>query len=220
MHGWTREVLAQHIATDLYRRQGSALTSFSKTLPASLVTLAQQITRDPIVFELPGWTATDTPDERTWERALVERVRSLLLSLGANLAFLGNQYHIAYDDQDYYLDLVFYATRVHAYVVIELKRDDFRPEYLGQLNFYVELLDEVIRDPAVDALSIGILVCRSKRRLTVELALRTTTKPVAVSSYTIAARQTLAETIRAGLSDLFAPDMLTGSGTGTQMDGT
>jgi predicted nuclease of restriction endonuclease-like (RecB) superfamily len=201
-YGWTRDVLVVHITQQLYHRQGSAHTSFARTLSPSLADVAQQLTRDPFVFELPGWTATSRRTERTLERALMKRIRDLLLSLGARLAFLGNQYRLTFDERDYYADMLFYEAQIHAYLVVELKDDEFKPEYLGKLNFYVELVDTLLRDPVVDAPTIGLLICRAKRATTVELALRTTSKPVAVSSYVLAAQHMFVKKLQQELPKL------------------
>lgn len=132
-HGWSRPVLVHQIESDLFARQGSALTNFSRTLPAQQSELAQQLLKDPYTFDFLALG----PDmlERDLERGLIEHLRSLILELGKGFAFVGSQYHLEIGGQDYYLDLLFYHLRLRCFVVIELKIEDFKPEFAGKMNF-------------------------------------------------------------------------------------
>lgn len=112
-----------------------------------------------------------------------ERLRSFLVEPGIGFAFLGSEYHLTVGDQDFYLDLLFYHTRLHCYIIIELKVGTFVPEFAGKLNFYLSAADDLLRDPSIDQPSIGILLCREKNRVIAEYALRDMTKPMAVSTY-------------------------------------
>lgn len=112
-----------------------------------------------------------------------EKLRSFLVELGIGFAYLGSEYHLTIGDQDFYLDLLFYHTRLHCYIIIELKVGTFVPEFAGKLNFYLSAADDLLRDPSIDQPSIGILLCREKNRVIAEYALRDMTKPMAVSTY-------------------------------------
>ena len=182
-HGWSRNVLVHQIESNLYGRQGKALTNFSRTLPAVQSELAQQLIKDPYSFDF----LTLGPDllERDLERGLLEHLRSLILELGKGFAFVGSQYRLDVGDQDFYLDLLFYHLRLRCFVVIDLKIEEFKPEFAGKMNFYLSAVDEQLRHPD-DGPSIGIILCKSRNELIVEYALRDTAKPMGVSQYRLA----------------------------------
>ena len=179
-HGWSRNVLIHQIESNLYERQGKALTNFSRTLPAVQSELAQQLIKDPYSFDFLALG----PDllERDLERGLLEHLRSLILELGKGFAFVGSQYRLDVGGQDFYLDLLFYHLRLRCFVVIDLKIEEFKPEFAGKMNFYLSAVDEQLRHPD-DGPSIGIILCKSRNELIVEYALRDTAKPMGVSQY-------------------------------------
>ena len=144
-NGWSRNVLAHQIASGLYERQGRALTNFARTLPAERSELAQQIIKDPYSFDFLSLG----PDmlERDLERGLIEHLRALILELGKGFAFVGSQYHLEIGGQDYYLDLLFYHLRLRCFVVIELKMEEFKPEFAGKMNFYLSAVDDRAQAP-------------------------------------------------------------------------
>ena len=181
-HGWSRSVLLHQIETGLYRRQVTAAktTNFSATLPPPQSDLAEGVLKDPYVFDF--LELADDAKERDLERGLIERIRDFLLELGAGFAFLGSQYHLEVGGQDYYVDLVFYHHRLRCLVAIDLKMDDFRPEYAGKMNFYLSALDDLVRHEQ-DGPSIGIVLCRGRNRTIAEYALRDMHKPIGVSEY-------------------------------------
>lgn len=179
-HGWSRSILGMQIDTGLYKRQGQAVTNFSRTLPALESDLAQQVLKDPYNFDF--LTLDAEAHERDIEKALVDHIQKFLIELGVGFAFVGRQYHLDVGDQDFYIDLLFYHLRLRCYVVIELKGGDFKPEYAGQLNFYLSAVDDVIRHPD-DKPSIGLLLCRTKNRFVAEYALRDINKPIGVSEF-------------------------------------
>ncbi|MCW2081856.1 putative nuclease of restriction endonuclease-like (RecB) superfamily [Bradyrhizobium diazoefficiens] len=183
-HGWSRNVLVHQIESKLFARQGSALTNFSRTLPAEQSELAQQILKDPYTFDFLSLG----PDmlERDLERGLVEHLRSLILELGKGFAFVGSQYHLEVGGQDYYLDLLFYHLRLRCFVVIELKIEDFKPEFAGKMNFYLSAVDEQLRHPD-DKPTIGIILCKGRNEVIVEYALRDSSKPMGVAQYQLSA---------------------------------
>ena len=193
-NGWSRAILEAQIETGLHRRQGAALTNFAQTLPPPGSDLAQQVLKDPYNFDF--LTLHKEANERHLERALLNHLQKFMLELGVGFAFVGSQYHLEVDGQDYYLDLLFYHLKLRCYVVVELKMTEFKPEYAGKMNFYLSAVDDMLRHPS-DNPSIGLILCKSKRKLTVEYALRNLAKPLGVSSYRLA--EALPEELEAAL---------------------
>ena len=181
-NGWSRNVLIIQIETDLYRRLGGAMTNFERTLPKPQSDLAQQIIKDPYNFDF--LTIHGNALERELERGLIEHIRDFLLELGIGFAFIGSQYAITVDEKEYRLDLLFYHARLHCYVVIDLKTGEFEPEHSGKMNFYVSAVNHLIRSQG-DNPTIGIILCRSKKKNTVEFALDSVHNPIGVSTYTL-----------------------------------
>lgn len=179
-NGWSRNVLVHQIESGLYKRQGNALTNFSRTLPAPQSDLAQQIIKDPYNFEFLSLGAE--MQERDLERGLLEHLRSLILELGKGFAFVGSQYHLEVGGQDYYLDLLFYHLRLRCFVAFELKMEEFKPEFAGKMNFYLSAVDDQVRHPD-DQPSIGVILCKGRNSIVVEYALRDTSKPMGVAQY-------------------------------------
>ncbi len=156
--------------------------------------MAQQLLRDPYNFDF--LTLTQRHNERELESGLVDHLTKFLLELGAGFAFVGRQYKIEVDGDEYSIDLLFYHLKLHCYVVIELKVDKFKPEYAGKLNFYVSAVDAQVRS-AKDSSTIGILICKSKSDIKVEYSLRDLNKPIGVSEYQIT--ENLPEELRSSL---------------------
>ncbi|MBN1165672.1 MAG: DUF1016 family protein [Methanospirillaceae archaeon] len=179
-HGWSRSILTHQIDLNLYDRQGKAITNFSHTLRSPASDLARETLKDPYIFDF--LTLSEEAQERDLEDALISHIQQFLLELGIGFAFLGRQYPLTVGDQDFYLDLLFYHTRLHCYVVIELKAHEFKPECAGKLNFYLSAVDDLIRQEG-DNPTIGILLCREKNRAIAEYALRDIQKPIGVSEY-------------------------------------
>lgn len=179
-HGWSRNVLALHIANRLYVREGKAITNFERTLPAPLSDLAKQITKDPYNFEF--LTLQKDAEERQIEDALIAHIRKFLLELGAGFAFVGSQYHLEVAGEDFYLDLLFYHPKLRCFVVIELKTGKFKPEYAGKLNFYLAVVDDTLRHKD-DAPTIGLILCKDKKTVVAEYALRGMSAPMGVSEF-------------------------------------
>jgi predicted nuclease of restriction endonuclease-like (RecB) superfamily len=179
-NGWSRNVLVHQIESGLYRRQGKALTNFTRTLPAPQSELAQQIVKDPYNFDF--LTITEEARERELERALIDHIRDFLLELGIGFAFVGSQYPIQVGGEEFRLDLLFYHLRLRAFIVLELKVGEFQPEFSGKMNFYLSAIDDLLRHPD-DQPSIGIILCKSKNKVVAEYALRDIRKPVGVSEY-------------------------------------
>ena len=179
-NGWTRSELALRIQSGLFNRQGQALHSFQRSLPEGQCKLAEEILKDPYLFDFLS-LPPNTP-ERTLEKGLVSHLRDFLLELGVGFAFVGSQAPIVVDGEGYFLDLLFYHTRLRCYVVVEIKRGKFLPEHVGKLQFYLAAVDAQLRHPE-DRPSIGMILCQSRNRTVVEYALRETAKPIGVSEY-------------------------------------
>jgi predicted nuclease of restriction endonuclease-like (RecB) superfamily len=179
-HGWSRAVLVHHIEARTIERQGKALTNFAERLPKPQSDLARETLKDPYRFDFLG--IGDEADERQLEGALVQHITRFLLELGAGFAYVGRQVHLEVGGEDFYLDLLFYHLKLRAYVVIELKATRFKPEYVGQLGFYLTAVDTQVKAPE-DAPTIGLLLCKSKNEIIAEYALRDSRKPIGVAEY-------------------------------------
>ncbi|MBL1178406.1 PDDEXK nuclease domain-containing protein [Pantanalinema sp. GBBB05] len=179
-NSWSRNILVHQIDTALYNRQGGALTNFQEVLPAPQSDLAQSLLKSEYNLEFLG--LHERALERDLERALVERMQKFLLELGVGFAFVGSQYRLEVEGDEFFVDLLFYHLGLSCFVVIELKTTDFKPEYSGQINFYVNVIDEKLRRQH-DNPTIGIILCRSKKKSVVEYALRGMSQPISVSTY-------------------------------------
>ena len=177
---WSRNVLVHQIESGLYQREGKAVSNFNETLPAPQSDLAQQLIKDPYTFDF--LTLTEAYNERELEKALTDHITKFLLELGSGFAFIGRQKALQVGEREFFLDLLFYHTQLHCYVVIELKTGEFEPEYAGKLNFYLKAVDEQLRSDR-DEPTIGILLCKSRDRVVVEYALSDIHKPMGVSKY-------------------------------------
>ena len=196
-NNWSRSVLTHQIESGLYEREGSAITNFSTTLPKPQSDLAQQIIKDPYNFDF--LTLTKNYNERDLERNLIQHITKFLLELGAGFAYIGKQVPIQVGNRDFFLDLLFYHTRLHCHIVIELKTIDFEPEHAGKLNFYIKAVDETLRQDG-DNPTIGILLCKNKDSLVVEYALSDIHKPMGVSEYQLT--QALPENLKSSLPSI------------------
>lgn len=183
-NGWSHNVLIHQIESGLYQRQVTTdkISNFETRLAAPQSELAVQTMKDPYVFDFIPFK--EDMVERDIERALVQDITKLLLELGTGFAFLGNQYHLNVGGDDFYIDLLFYNLNLRCYVVIELKTGEFKPEYAGQLNFYLSAVDGLMKQPQ-DNPTIGLLLCKSKNNLVAEYSLKDMSKPIGVSEYRV-----------------------------------
>ena len=198
-NGWSRDVLVHQIEAGHHLRQGQAITNFTRTLPPEQSDLARQALKDPYLFDFLH--LTDDVRERNLQRGLLEHITKLLLELGSGFAYLGQQVHLVVGGQDYYVDLLFYHVHLRAYVVVELKIAEFRPEYAGKLNFYLTAVDEQLRHPD-DRPSIGLLLCKSRNSVVAEYALRDVQKPIGIAEYRLG--EHLPKALQAALPSLAA----------------
>lgn len=180
MHGWSRNILAMQIETYAHQRQGRAVTNFNTRLLSPQSDLVQQTLKDPYLFDF--LTLEKDFHERELETGLVRHVEKFLLQLGQGFAFVGRQYMVSVGEDDFYIDLLFYHLKLRCFVVIELKRGPFKPEYAGKINFYCNLVDDQLRHDN-DHPTIGLLLCQDKNRAIAEYALRGIDKPIGVAEY-------------------------------------
>ena len=177
---WSRSVLEHQIALNLYARQGKAITNFQQQLPATASDLAQELTKDPYVFDFLSMTEGYT--EKELQQYLEDHMRKFLLELGKGFCFYGKQVHINVGGDDFYIDLLFYNAHLHCYVVVELKTTKFKPEHIGQLKFYVTAVNKQLRTEG-DNPTIGLLICKDKNDIVAEYTLEEIHNPIGVSSY-------------------------------------
>ena len=183
-NGWSRNILIHQIESNLFHRKGKAITNFDRTLPAPQSELAQQIIKDPYNFDF--LSLGSEAKERDLERGLIAQLQKFLLELGVGFAFVGSQYPLEVDGEDFFIDLLFYHLKLRCFVVIDLKMDQFRPEYAGKMNFYLSAVDDLLKHSS-DQPSLGIILCKTKKKMVVEYALRDTSKPLGVAQYRITA---------------------------------
>ena len=179
-NGWSRNVLTLMIESEAHRRTGKAVSNFEQQLPAPQSDLVQQTPKDPYIFDF--LTLEEPFHERELETELVRHLEKFLLELGQGFAFVGRQYRISVGEDDFYIDLLFYHLRLRAFVVIDLKTGPFKPEYAGKLNFYCNVVNDLLRHEQ-DQPTIGLILCQTKDNVLAEYALTGIDKPIGVSSY-------------------------------------
>ncbi len=180
--GWSSNVLKIQIETNLYNRQisNNKVNNFTATLPAPQSDLANYLLKDPYIFDLAG--AKEKADERDIEEQLVKHVTRYLLEMGNGFAFVARQKHFQIGNSDFFADLILYSIPLHAYIVVELKATSFKPEYAGQLNFYINVVDDKMRGEN-DNKTIGLLLCKGKDEVVAQYALTGYDQPIGISDY-------------------------------------
>ena len=180
--GWSSNVLKIQIETNLYTRQinNNKVNNFTATLPAPQSDLANYLLKDPYIFDLAG--TKEKADERDIEEQLVKHVTRYLLEMGNGFAFVARQKHFQIGNSDFYADLILYSIPLHAYIVVELKATPFKPEYAGQLNFYINVVDDKLRGEN-DNKTIGLLLCKGKDEVVAQYALTGYDQPIGISDY-------------------------------------
>ncbi|WGS55294.1 PDDEXK nuclease domain-containing protein (plasmid) [Paraburkholderia sp. D15] len=196
-HGWSRSVLTMQIETAAHARGGNAVTNFADRLPPPQSDLARDALKDPYIFDFLG--LTENAQERDVERALTQHITRFLLELGAGFAFVGRQYRLDVGGEEFFVNLLFYHLKLRCYVVVELKTTPFKPEYAGQLNFYLSAIDAQVKS-AEDQPTIGLLLCKEKNRLVAEYALRGVTNPMGVAEYQLL--RDVPESLESGLPSI------------------
>lgn len=179
-NGWSRDTLSSMLKNKAHERQGALAHNFDKTLTVPQSDLVRQSLKDPYVFDF--LTLSEPFAERELEIELVKHLEKFLIELGAGFAFVGRQYHLEISEKDFYIDLLFYHLRLRCFVVIELKKGEFKPEYAGKMNFYCSAVDVILKQPT-DQQTIGLILCETKDKVFAEYALRDIHKPIGVSEY-------------------------------------
>ena len=177
---WKVDYLKEVITRDDYGKHGALANNFAETLPSNEAREVSSMLKDPYVFDM--LTFTDEYNERDVEIGLVKHVEQFLVEMGAGFGFMGRQYHIEVSGDDYYIDLLMYNAFIHRYLVVELKNTDFKPEYIGKLNFYCSAVDDILCREG-DNRTIGLLLCKTKDKVKAEYALRDIIKPIGISDY-------------------------------------
>jgi predicted nuclease of restriction endonuclease-like (RecB) superfamily len=180
---WSVEALKANLRGDLYSKSGALPNNFLQTLPEpEQARRAIRAFKDEYLLDYINIEDENDPDERLIERSIVANIKQFILSFGNKFCFIGNQHRVIVDEREYFIDLLFFNRELRCLVAVELKRGEFKPSQLGQLNFYLSALDEYVRQPD-EALSIGIILCKEASRNTVEFAVRDYTKPMGVATY-------------------------------------
>lgn len=179
-NGWSRDVMLTQVSNGYIHAKGNAINNFSNTLPAYQSDLARDTFKDPYNFGFLGSVALQ--NELDIERQLTQRITDFLLEMGRGFSFVGRQYHLSVDGDDYYIDILMYHLQLHCYVVVELKAVEFIPEFVSKLNFYISAVDEYVKSPE-DKPTIGLLLCRSKSDTKARFALRGITQPMGIAEY-------------------------------------
>ena len=195
-NGWSRNVLQMQIESNLFARQitTTKVSNFSVRLPKPQSDLANYLMKDPYIFDMMG--QTDKMAERDIERQLVSHITKYLLEMGCGFAFVAQQKHFEVGDSDFYSDLILYNIQLHAYVVVELKATPFKPEYMGQLNFYINVVDDTLRGEH-DNNTIGLLLCNGGDKVVAQYALSGYDQPIGVSDYQLS--KAIPENLKSGL---------------------
>lgn len=196
-NGWGRNFLIEAINQDYYNIHGALANNFDATLPEIQAKQVKETLKDPYIFDM--LTFTDEYDERDVELGLIKHIEKFLLQMGAGFAFMGRQYHIEVSEKDFYIDILMYNAFMHRYLVVELKRGEFQPEYIGKLNFYCSAVDDILCREG-DNQTIGLLLCQNKDRIMAEYALRDVHKPIGISDYELG--KALPKDIKSGLPSI------------------
>jgi predicted nuclease of restriction endonuclease-like (RecB) superfamily len=193
---WSRSVLLHWLDSDLYKREGQAVTNFQATLPSPQSDLAHQTLKDPYCFDF--LTLKKKFNEKELETGLLEHTQKFLIELGAGFAIVGRQYPLTVSGKEFFLDLLFYPLDLRCFVIVELKAKEFTPKDAGQMNFYLSVVDDLLRKPG-DNPSIGLLLCKTKDRIIAEYALRDINKPIGISQYETALLESLPAALKGAL---------------------
>jgi predicted nuclease of restriction endonuclease-like (RecB) superfamily len=197
VNGWSRDTLASMIKSSVHSRQGNLAHNFNRTLPSMQSDLVRNSFKDPYIFDF--LTLSEPFEERELETELVKHLEKFLLELGIGFSFLGRQYKLTITDRDFYLDLLFYHIRLRCFVIVELKKGEFKPEYAGKMNFYCSAVDDCLKHSS-DQPTIGLILCETKNKVFAEYALRDINKPIGVSEYELT--QALPDNLKGSLPSI------------------
>ena len=199
LNGWSHNILKHHIELRLYERQGKLTHNFELTLPPVQSDMAQQIFKDPYLFDFLG--TTEPRLEAELEQGLMDHIQKFLLEIGAGFAFVGRQVHLELGGSDFYLDLLFYHLKLRCYVVIELKAGKLEPGHVSQLNMYMNVVDDVMRHPD-DKETIGLLLVKQKNKVVAEYCLRGYEKPIGIAEWETKITQSLPDDLKPSLPSI------------------
>jgi predicted nuclease of restriction endonuclease-like (RecB) superfamily len=198
-HGWSRNVLLHWLDSGLHKREGKAITNFQITLPSPQSDLAHQTLKDPYCFDF--LTLRDKHDEQELESGLLDHVQRFLLELGAGFSLVVARFTSKLEGKIFYIDLLFYHYKLRCFIVVELKATDFKPEFVGKMNFYLSAVDDKMRHPD-DKSTIGLLLCKGKNKVVAEYALRDINKPIGISQYEAKIIESLPDELKGSLPSI------------------
>ncbi len=179
-NGWSKDVMALMIKSEIHKREGSLVSNFRAVLPKNDSDLVQHSFKDPYIFDF--LTITEPFREKELENNLIKNMEKFLIELGSGFAFVGRQYKLEVGDDDFYIDLLFYHLKLRCFVVVELKKGKFKPEYSGQVNFYCSAVDSILAQKS-DKPTIGLILCQEKNEIVAEYSLRNMSQPIGISEY-------------------------------------
>lgn len=195
---WSVRELERQINANLFKHQGNMPHNFNKTLPENIKSKALEVFKDEYLIDFVNINEED--DEGVLENEIVNNIRKFIMSMGKGYSFIGNQYKLEVNSQDFFVDLLFYNRHLQCLVAIELKRKKFKPEYAGQLNFYLNVLDDKVKLPHENP-SIGIVLCKQKDNMVVDYAIKSIDKAMSVGTYTHYQAHTVPENMKQFLPD-------------------
>lgn len=198
-NGWSRNVLLHWLDSNLHKREGKSITNFQATLPSPQSDLAHQTLKDPYCFDF--LSLKEKFNEKELESGLLEHTQKFLIELGAGFAFVGRQYPLRVSNKEFFLDLLFYHLKLRCFVIVELKAKEFTARDAGQMNLYLSIVDDLLRQPG-DNPSIGLLLCKTKDKVIAEYALRDINKPIGISQYETAILESLPAELKGSLPSI------------------
>jgi predicted nuclease of restriction endonuclease-like (RecB) superfamily len=179
-NGWSKDILSLMIKSEVHKREGNLVSNFKEVLPKNDSDLVQQSFKDPYLFDF--MSITEPFKERELENSLIKNMEKFLIELGSGFAFVGRQYKLEIGDDEFYIDLLFYHLKLRCFVVVELKKGKFKPEYSGQVNFYCGAIDSILAQKD-DKPTIGLILCQEKNEIVAEYSLKNMSQPIGISKY-------------------------------------
>ena len=179
-NGWSRNILEFQISSNYHNRIGNSVNNFKKSIVKGNSDLINNTLKDPYIFDFISLNSNYK--EQELENKMIEKIKKVLLEFGKGFSFVGSQYKLVVGNKDYFIDLLFYHLKLKSYIVVELKATDFKPEYIGKMNFYLSAVDDLIKDKN-DNPTIGLILCKNKDKFTAQYSLKDINKPIGISSF-------------------------------------
>ena len=179
-NGWSRNVLDFQISSNYHKRVGNSINNFKESSIKEDSDLVNNVLKDPYIFDFRS--LNENYKEQELENKMIEKIKNVILELGNGFSFVGNQYKIVVGNKEYFIDLLFYHIKLKSYVVVELKVTEFKPEYIGKMNFYLSVIDDLVKDES-DNPTIGLILCKDKEKITAQYSLKDINKPIGISSF-------------------------------------